>query len=132
MGRWINQDGSILEIPKKGNPVWITEIKIESDIVADLIVNAPETKVQRDELLTELKIIANADPSKWDADVKDQFQQWAQNRARAVIAKAEGKEQGSAAHPICPNCKSNAQVWSNQITGRLTCHRLGCHVEVQS
>jgi hypothetical protein len=43
------------------------------------------------ELVEELKNIANANPSKWDAEVRDQFQQWAQNRARATIAKATGE-----------------------------------------
>ena len=41
------------------------------------------------ELLGELQNIANADPRKWDAEVSNQFQKWAQNRARAAIAKAE-------------------------------------------
>ena len=50
---------------------------------AHLIAAAPN-------LLAELQNIANADPSKWDADMRDQFQQWAQSRARAAIAKAEG------------------------------------------
>jgi len=27
---------------------------------------------------------------------------------------------------ICPNCGSDSQVWKNQLTGRLTCHRVGC------
>jgi hypothetical protein len=45
------------------------------------------------ELVEELKNIANANPSKWDAEVRDQFQQWAQNRARAAIAKATGEQQ---------------------------------------
>ena len=32
--------------------------------------------------------------------------------------------------PACPNCGSNNQVWPNQITGQLTCHRAHCHTEV--
>jgi hypothetical protein len=28
--------------------------------------------------------------------------------------------------PICPKCSSSSQVWGNQITGLLTCHRYGC------
>lgn len=28
---------------------------------------------------------------------------------------------------ICPNCGSESQVWINQITKRLTCHRWGCN-----
>jgi chromatin segregation and condensation protein Rec8/ScpA/Scc1 (kleisin family) len=44
---------------------------------------------QRDELLAELRNIADADPSTWEPDVRDQFRQWAQNRARTAIAKAK-------------------------------------------
>jgi hypothetical protein len=43
------------------------------------------------ELLEELRNIANANPSTWDPEVRDQFRPWAQNRARTAIAKAEGK-----------------------------------------
>ena len=39
-------------------------------------------------LLAELQNIANANPRTWHEDVRDQFQQWAQSRARAAIAKA--------------------------------------------
>ena len=46
---------------------------------------------QRDDLLAELQNIANADPRKWDEETRDQFQQWAQSRARAAIAKATGE-----------------------------------------
>ena len=46
---------------------------------------------QRDELLDELKLIANAKPQEWDEEMRDQFEQWAKNRARFAIAKAEGK-----------------------------------------
>ena len=43
-------------------------------------------------LLAELQNIANANPRTWHEDVRDQFQQWAQSRARAAIAKATGSE----------------------------------------
>ena len=46
---------------------------------------------QRDELLAELQNIANANPRTWHEETRDQFQQWAQNRARAAIAKATGR-----------------------------------------
>lgn len=38
-------------------------------------------------LVAELATIANADPAKWDADVRDQFREWSQNRARAALAQ---------------------------------------------
>lgn len=50
---------------------------------ARLIAAAPR-------LLAELENIATADPYKWDAEVRDQFREWAQNRARAAIAAATG------------------------------------------
>lgn len=28
--------------------------------------------------------------------------------------------------PNCPKCGNNRQVWRNQVTDLLTCHRLGC------
>ena len=43
-------------------------------------------------LLAELQNIANANPRTWHEDVRDQFQQWAQSRARAAIAKATGEQ----------------------------------------
>ena len=52
---------------------------------ARLIAAAPD-------LLAELQNIANAKPSGWDEEMRDQFREWAQSRARAAIAKATGKE----------------------------------------
>jgi len=31
---------------------------------------------------------------------------------------------------VCPKCDNNRQVWKNQITGKLTCHRAGCHTVI--
>lgn len=64
MGGWFEQEGCGSDIPY-----------IRADIV--------------DELVEELKNIANANPAKWDEDTRDQFQQWAQNRARVALAKLE-------------------------------------------
>jgi len=36
-------------------------------------------------LVKELQNIANADPSKWDDDMRDQFREWAQNRANSLL-----------------------------------------------
>ena len=32
--------------------------------------------------------------------------------------------------PACPKCGNNRQVWVNQLTGVLTCHRYGCQIEI--
>ncbi len=51
---------------------------------ARLIAAAPD-------LLAELQNIADAKPETWDEETRDQFQQWAQSRARQAIAKALGE-----------------------------------------
>jgi anaerobic ribonucleoside-triphosphate reductase len=33
--------------------------------------------------------------------------------------------------PICPKCGNNRQVWVNQITGVITCHRAYCDTEIK-
>lgn len=40
-------------------------------------------------LRSELRNIADADISDWDVTVRDQFRNWAQNRARAALARQE-------------------------------------------
>jgi hypothetical protein len=35
-----------------------------------------------------------------------------------------------ALYPDCPRCGNNRQVWVNQLTGVMTCHRAGCHTEI--
>ena len=45
---------------------------------ARLIAAAPD-------LLETLEYIANAKPWDWDEEVRDQFREWAQNRARLAI-----------------------------------------------
>jgi hypothetical protein len=42
-----------------------------------------------DALRKTLLAIANAKPSEWDPDVRDQFQLWAQNIARAATGKGQ-------------------------------------------
>ncbi len=44
---------------------------------------------ERDELRVELENIAKANPREW-GEMSEQFQAWAQNRARTAIAKAKG------------------------------------------
>ena len=40
-------------------------------------------------------------------------------------------EQPAQQEPDCPKCGNNRQVWDNQITGKKTCHRVGCHQEIE-
>ena len=53
---------------------------------AHLVIAAPV-------LLAELENIVRANPRDWDEDLRGDFQQWAQSRARAAIAKAKGDPQ---------------------------------------
>ena len=39
---------------------------------------------------------------------------------------------GSKTLPSCPKCGNNRQVWKNQMTGKLTCHRAFCHTVISS
>ena len=55
--------------------------RAETEANAHLIAAAPD-------LLAELRNIAEADPAKWEPDVRGQFREWAQSRARAAVAKA--------------------------------------------
>jgi hypothetical protein len=33
-------------------------------------------------------------------------------------------------YPKCPKCGDSRQVWLNQLTHKLTCHRAFCHTEI--
>lgn len=39
--------------------------------------------------------------------------------------------QQTAGMPACPKCGNNRQVWVNQITGLITCHRAHCDTVVE-
>lgn len=71
-----------------------TELEVLRDEIRSALAQLDEAlelhasvEKDRDIAIDELKNIANANPSGWDKDVKDQFQQWAQSRARAAIAR---------------------------------------------
>src|SRR5690606_4193470 len=64
------------------------DLEVAHDALAEII----NLRLQRAALQRELEIIAYANPSRWDADTRDQFQEWAQNRARAALAKLNGDD----------------------------------------
>lgn len=73
--------------------VVLYEVNEIVDPAADTLELHPrfaQVAAQRDQLLAEMRNIALAKPSEWDPEVRDQFQEWAQNRARAAIARVEG------------------------------------------
>ncbi len=43
-------------------------------------------------LIDELNNIINARPREWGEGLRDHFEQWAKNRARAAIAKYQGEK----------------------------------------
>ena len=64
----------------------------EADEVQPMAAELRRLHALNAELLEELRNIAKANPREWDEETRDQFQQWAQSRARHTIAKAEGGE----------------------------------------
>jgi beta-glucosidase-like glycosyl hydrolase len=50
-----------------------------------------QAEQERYRLRAELRNIAEAQPSTWDEPVRDQFQQWAQSRARYALAPQDGQ-----------------------------------------
>jgi len=69
---------------------WVMDVvKVAREIAArdERIRLKYETEIMR--LKLELEYIAFVKPETWREDVKGQFQQWAQNRARAALMLAE-------------------------------------------
>ena len=58
------------------------------DQMADLILGLREENAR---LREELRIIADANPAVWEPDVRGQFREWTQSRARAAL---RGTEEG--------------------------------------
>lgn len=63
------------------------------------------------------------------ADNQDERMGWQDLRAATgLLSKAPPAT--PPAPPNCPQCGNARQVWRNQITGRLTCHRAFCDTEI--
>lgn len=56
----------------------------------DETIRLLEAKCER--LREELRLIAQAKPDEWEPDMRDQFREWAQSRARAAIDAARGED----------------------------------------
>ena len=82
-------------IPTPGVDAWVKGLP-EYD--ADREKVSLRLKVRH--LLDVLESIANADPRKWEPDMRDQFQQWAQNRARHTIEKVGAGDTATEGHNV--------------------------------
>jgi prefoldin subunit 5 len=60
-----------------------------ADALERLTAENAALRKDAERLRGELANIANAKPHKWDEEVRDQFQQWAQNRARAAMEQSQ-------------------------------------------
>lgn len=69
---------------------WAEPLVLQSDHIAALTAQSGDGVA----LLDELRNIANAKPEQWDPEMRGQFREWAQNRARAAIAAYEAKRGG--------------------------------------
>ena len=57
--------------------------------IAELEAELAAERERREAAEAELRNIANAKPSEWGEDVRDQFRPWAQSRARAHFSRYE-------------------------------------------
>jgi len=53
------------------------------------------------------------------------------DKAETVRCSMKEERDQKEEPPECPWCGNNRQVWENQITGKMTCHRAGCHIEIE-
>lgn len=66
---------------------WKPLYSVPPETVAQIEREQVMLKLRTTHVLAVLESIANADTSKWEPDMRDQFQQWAQNRARHTLEK---------------------------------------------
>ena len=70
----------------------LTDVVLASDYdrdIADLWRQLSSAMKRVARLENELRVIGYAEPQKWDADLRDQFMEWAQSRARFALAAKE-------------------------------------------
>jgi hypothetical protein len=68
-----------------GRPATATEL---ADVAANVFDEMERESGSVGDLVEALRGIADAKPSQWDPEVRDQFREWAQSVARAALAKA--------------------------------------------
>ena len=75
-----------------GDECVLTDVVLASDYdrdIADLWRQLSSAMKRVARLENELRVIGYAEPQKWDADLRDQFMEWAQSRARFALAAKE-------------------------------------------
>lgn len=80
---------------RDGAPV-VRELNRLAETIDKLRAELAAARARIAELRGELGIIANATPSQWEPDMRDQFRAWAQNRARQALALGSGAENQEA------------------------------------
>lgn len=99
--REVMEDGSVYPTHIVCGPEKFQVCILESSVIAKLAIDNPSKRwgisdeiskllASALDLFTELQNIANAKPEEWDEEMRDQFREWAQSRARAALAKATG------------------------------------------
>ncbi len=51
--------------------------------------------------------------------------------SKNALADLQSLEQTEKIFPPCPICGNNRQVWVNQLSGLITCHRAGCNQPIE-
>lgn len=76
-------------------------------------------------------LVYMVDDPYWFVTLKDDsFNSFAKSRKKALRRFKEGfavyLDEDRRRNHSCKTCHSDTQVWNNQITGKVTCHRWGC------
>lgn len=71
---------------------WRAKAEFSEAALDSLRAELERERARAEALRAELRIIAEAAPSKWEADMRDQFQAWAQSRAHFALAQEAGRD----------------------------------------
>jgi hypothetical protein len=85
MGAWTDWHAVVMDDPEEA----VSVLREQDQAIERLTAENAALRKDAERLRGELANIANAKPHKWDEEVRDQFQQWAQNRARAAMEQSQ-------------------------------------------
>lgn len=112
----------IEHLPYAGRPIVIGPDNLEA--LANEYDSAIAFRATVAAALEELRAKIEAESDTFDSGL-DSWPYHCRQMLDATIAAL-----GLGGIPNCPDCGNNRQVWVNQITGKMTCHRAGCHKEI--